>query len=56
MIIYYINLYIYILQHIYDFICKVLDEGVSLPEKNSRTEVKDEGSAITRIIYRFESM
>ena len=56
MIIYYINLYIYILQHISDFICKVLDEGVSLPENNSRTEVKDEGSAITRIIYPFESM
>ena len=56
MIIYYINLYIYILQYIYDFICKVLDEGVSLPEKNSRMEVRDEGSAIRRIIYPLESM
>ena len=39
-----------------DIFFKVLDEGVSLPEKNSRTEVKDEGSVITRIIYPFESM
>ena len=47
-------MYIYI-QCIYDFICKVLDEGVSLPEKNSRTDVRDEGSAIRRIIYPIES-
>ena len=52
----FIYLYIYILQYIYDFICKVLDEGVSLPEKNSRMEVRDEGSAIRRIIYPLESM
>ena len=30
---------------------KVLCEGVSLPEKNSRIEVKDEGLAIARIKY-----
>ena len=52
----FIYLYIYILQYIYDFICKVLDEGVPLPEKNSRTEVRDEGSAIRRIICPLESM
>ena len=52
----FVYLYIYILQYIYDFICKVLDEGVSLPEKNSRMEVRDEGSAIRRIIYPLESM